>query len=330
MAKAPVARAAPTAKSSCRRARSWPRSPLARTQTPRAGPATRPASIRSSRPSERGAASVIASSWSGSASTRTGPRRRSAASSTSSAPPRPLLSHTTSAARSHARAPSAAAAAARSLGHGLGTIACAASRASPAVSSETGAAAPLAVGAVVTIATGLPACSASAMRSSRARLRCSHRGAAAQSSSTTSSRGPSPRSPAPGFSSGCASARITSAAAARRRSSSHHGICAGVRSGVARPSSRRTAAKSTRRGAGGVALSSHQMAGSAASPASSQGSTKASGPRVSTPGARAGACRSPAPRTATSGEPRGAGRCSGWRTSTRRRGRYRQGPNGAS
>jgi len=61
-----------------------------------------------------------------------------------------------------------------------------------------------------------------------------------------------------------------------RKRISHQGVRAGVSSRGVSPSSSRIAGKAMRRGAGGVTRNSHQITGSAASAASSQGDAKAS------------------------------------------------------
>ncbi len=73
---------------------------------------------------------------------------------------------------------------------------------------------------------------------------------------------------------GPASAKMISAAVIKRNNSSQAGVRAGVSSALASPSSRRKGGKTTRRGAGGVTRSNHQIAGSAASAARIQGVAK--------------------------------------------------------
>jgi hypothetical protein len=105
--------------------------------------------------------------------------------------------------------------------------------------------------------------------------------AAVQPSSMISATGPSPASRACGLSSGCASARMTSAANTVRNRISHHGVRAGVSSRGRSPSNIAMAGKAMRRGAGGVTRNSHQITGSAASAANSQGAAKAREPSES-------------------------------------------------
>ncbi len=61
------------------------------------------------------------------------------------------------------------------------------------------------------------------------------------------------------------------AASSMRKAVSHHGLCAGVSSVVLRSFNSRVGGNTTTCGLGGVSRSSHQMAGSAASAASTQG-----------------------------------------------------------
>ena len=73
---------------------------------------------------------------------------------------------------------------------------------------------------------------------------------------------------------------MAAASASIRNSSSHQGVRSGIFSGSVSPSSSRTPGNGRRAGAGGTARSSHQRIGSAASPSSSQGARKATGPII--------------------------------------------------
>ena len=195
----------------------------------------------------------------------------------------PSLIHTARGAlRQRHRRAAARARALRSAGHGFGFNACTAARASLArTGASGGGASPDASGAVVTRMTRRFSRSASARRSVAAVCRRVQSRAAAQPSSMTRTSGPSPGSAPRGLSSGCASARMISAASTVRSRISHHGVRAGVSSRGVSPSSSRIAGNATRRGAGGVTRSSHQITGSAASAVSSHGAAKASEPRAS-------------------------------------------------
>ena len=93
--------------------------------------------------------------------------------------------------------------------------------------------------------------------------------------------GPLPGSPARGLSSGCASARITSAASTVRMISSQSGVRAGVSSRATRSRSRRIAGNWTILGLGGVSLSSHHRIGRTIRAPRIQGTAKAIGPSPS-------------------------------------------------
>ena len=74
-----------------------------------------------------------------------------------------------------------------------------------------------------------------------------------------------------GLSTGRASARMIKAASNMRKAVSHQGLRAGVSSVVLRSLSKRVGGKITSCGLGGVNRNSHQMAGSAARAANTQG-----------------------------------------------------------
>ena len=157
--------------------------------------------------------------------------------------------------------------------------------------------------------------------------------AEAQPLSMTMRRGPSPaklcRS---GLSTGRASARMIKAASSMRKAVSHQGLRAGSSSVVLRSFSSRVGGKTTSCGLGGVSRSSHQIAGSATSAASTQGcrnpiepmvimtggSRPCRRPRLAGPAgsdnrcrARRGGCGATAP------PPRADGRCDGSGTTSR-------------
>ena len=200
----------------------------------------------------------------------------------------PSLIHTLAVPCGSGIARSRSSASLRSVGHGFGCSACTAARASLArTGASGGAGSPDASGAVVTRITRRFSRSASARRSVAAVCRRAQSRAAAQPSSITTASGPSPESAPCGLSSGCANARMISAAMRVRSRISHHGVRAGVSSRGVSPSSSRMAGNETRRGAGGVTRSSHQITGSAASAVSSHGAAKASEPRASIMGFRA-------------------------------------------
>ena len=88
----------------------------------------------------------------------------------------------------------------------------------------------------------------------------------------TSRRGPEPVKPCrSGLSTGRASARMIKAASSMRKAVSHQGLRAGVSSVVLRSFKSRVGGKTTSCGLGGVSRNSHQMAGSAARAANTQG-----------------------------------------------------------
>ena len=94
---------------------------------------------------------------------------------------------------------------------------------------------PVTAAAVASTMTGRSSRSARSRMSAIAAWRAGQLRAAAQPSSTTSTRGPEPDSLAPGLASGCASARMISAAISRRSSSSQSGVCAGSLPSAAGP-----------------------------------------------------------------------------------------------
>ena len=280
---------APGASVTLLRASNRPSSPSARTESS-AGPvasaritvAVKSLSSPSAGASSRGSASAS------SASTRSGPRFCSPCAKLSALPSSiPSDSHTSSA-PARSSAPSRASAASRSSGQGIGASALTAARASfgRITGSGGGAAAP-GRGAVGSSTTLRPWRSALATRSSSVLRRSSQCRAAVQPLSTASTSGPLPASCAVGLSSGWARARMMSPASTMRRRISQSGVLAGVSSCGCRPSSRRSAGKRTRFGAGGVTRSSHQRIGNAASPSNSQGEAKASAPRFNMAASRA-------------------------------------------
>ena len=137
---------------------------------------------------------------------------------------------------------------------------------------------PGAVGASTTVRPSRPARSIAASIASRRSGQCE---AEAQPLSTTSRSGPEPaklcRS---GLSTGRASAKMISAASSMRSNVSHHGLCAGVSSVVLRSFRSRVGGNTTTCGLGGVSRNSHQIAGSAASAASTHGCRKPIVPSV--------------------------------------------------
>ncbi len=147
----------------------------------------------------------------------------------------------------------AAPAAARSGSIGCGLIARRRSSAAAASSGTT----VLPPSDTATTATGRPAWRAASMRWPAAIMRLSQAGAAAQPSSSATTRGPLPLSPAPiGFQIGPAIARMISVANTRRSSSSHHGVEAGVSSLGLRSRISLSGGNGTRSGRGGVTRSS--------------------------------------------------------------------------
>ncbi len=118
-----------------------------------------------------------------------------------------------------------------------------------------------------------PARSARSSSVSAASLRRAQSFAAAQPLSITSRTGPLPAKAEPASRTGRASARMTSAAAIMRNAISHQGVRAGVSSVAFSPNRKRTAGKSSDRGAGGVTRSSHHSMGSASRPTRTQGAT---------------------------------------------------------
>jgi hypothetical protein len=90
------------------------------------------------------------------------------------------------------------------------------------------------------------------------RVRSFQRAAEAQPLSTTMATGPVPFSAASreGFSTGSASAKISSAAASSRISVSHHGEAAGVFSWFSKPTRMRVGGKVIWRGLGGTVRNS--------------------------------------------------------------------------
>ena len=215
-----------------------------------------------------------------SSATVSGPKRARRSASAAAFPSSKLsASHQVSTPSGGVIFPSRSSAARRSTGQGSGANAFTRWRIVAASVNGCGSAgAAPTCGAVVTSATLRFFCSAWSSSMSSARSRAVQSRAAAQPSSTTRRSGPLPESELPGLSSGRASPTIRSPAIANRRSSSHHGVRAGVSSSCFSPIRRRSAGKRTRRGAGGVARSSHHSAGKAIRAARSQGALKASGP----------------------------------------------------
>ena len=104
--------------------------------------------------------------------------------------------------------------------------------------------------------------------------------AAAQPSSMTINMSPGVPIGRHGFATGCATASTSRPAKAILNRMSQSGADSAVRLPVSSPNSSRVAGKATRRGAGGIAFSSHHSSGSRARATSAQGARKASGPSV--------------------------------------------------
>ena len=168
----------------------------------------------------------------------------------------------------------------RSPANGCGCRAAAVERAVAGGSTFTVAL--LAAGAVGAMSTGRLCASASAISRSMRRVRSPQCAAAAQVLSTAMMTGPEPVSAFSrlALSTGSANAAITSAAASMRIKVSHQGVCAGVCSRFSTPIKMRVGGNARRRGRGGMVRSSHQMTGSASSPASSHGLRKAIAPKL--------------------------------------------------
>ncbi len=177
----------------------------------------------------------------------------------------------------------AVSAAARSVGHGFGRSASSAARASAGGRSlATGCGRSALSAAVVTTISGRFSRTARSPRLSMvARLRGQSL-AAAQPSSTISTTGPWPAKPPSALISGWAQPRMRASTSARRRTRSHQGVRAVLCSLEASSARKAKGGKRTRRGAGGVILSSHHSAGRLASATSAQGMAKVMGPSVST------------------------------------------------
>ena len=131
------------------------------------------------------------------------------------------------------------------------------------------------------MSTGRLCASASAISRSIRRVRSPQCAAAAQVLSTAmhDRSGAGQRIFAVGIEHRLGQRRITSAAASMRIKVSHQGVCAGVFSRFSTPIKMRVGGNARRRGRGGMVRSSHQMTGSASSPASSHGLRKAIAPK---------------------------------------------------